>query len=113
MVVGLDLDIGWLPPLITQSTNPKIQVGAPGYFDASRFAQILETPTGQVTRAEVMFTRLAILTIGSTRKMVCASPKVFGTNSARCAQLTPPTLRSATRRSNSILSKPIRNGSKR
>ncbi|HEV2669163.1 MAG TPA: metal ABC transporter substrate-binding protein, partial [Blastocatellia bacterium] len=52
MVVGLDLEIGWLPPLITQSTNPKIQVGAPGYFDASRFAQILETPTGQVTRAE-------------------------------------------------------------
>src|SRR5713101_5277055 len=38
IVVGLELEIGWLPPLITQSTNPKIQVGAPGYFDASRFA---------------------------------------------------------------------------
>jgi len=34
--VGLELEIGWLPPLITQSTNPKIQVGAPGYLDASR-----------------------------------------------------------------------------
>src|SRR5467141_2264505 len=52
IVVGLELEIGWLPPLITQSTNPKIQVGAPGYFDASRFAKILEIPTGQVTRAE-------------------------------------------------------------
>lgn len=52
IVVGLDLEIGWLPPLITQSTNPKIQVGAPGYFDASRFAQILEVPGGQVSRAE-------------------------------------------------------------
>src|SRR2546430_7150895 len=41
-----------LPPLITQSTNPKIQVGAPGYFDASRFAKILEIPTGVLTRAE-------------------------------------------------------------
>src|SRR5213082_1362418 len=30
MVVGLELEIGWLPPLITQSTNPRIQVGAPG-----------------------------------------------------------------------------------
>jgi zinc/manganese transport system substrate-binding protein len=30
IVVGLELEIGWLPPLITQSTNPKIQVGAPG-----------------------------------------------------------------------------------
>ena len=29
IVVGLELEIGWLPPLITQSTNPKIQVGAP------------------------------------------------------------------------------------
>ena len=52
IVVGLELEIGWLPPLITQSTNPKVQVGAPGYFDASRFARILEIPTGAVTRAE-------------------------------------------------------------
>jgi zinc/manganese transport system substrate-binding protein len=52
VVVGLELEIGWLPPLIQQSGNPKIQVGAPGYFDASRFAKILEIPTGQVTRAE-------------------------------------------------------------
>src|SRR5262249_33420641 len=29
IVVGLELEIGWLPPLITQSTNPRIQVGAP------------------------------------------------------------------------------------
>src|SRR5438552_1100415 len=52
VVIGLELEIGWLPPLITQSTNPKIQVGAPGYLDASRYAKILEIPTGQVTRAE-------------------------------------------------------------
>ena len=52
IVVGLELEIGWLPPLITQSTNPRIQVGAQGYFDASRFAKILEIPTGTVTRAE-------------------------------------------------------------
>jgi ABC-type Zn uptake system ZnuABC Zn-binding protein ZnuA len=52
IVVGLELEIGWLPPLINQSTNPKIQVSAPGYLDASRFARILEIPTGQVTRAE-------------------------------------------------------------
>jgi ABC-type Zn uptake system ZnuABC Zn-binding protein ZnuA len=52
LVVGLQLEIGWLPPLISQSGNPRIQVGAAGYFDASRFAQILEIPTGIVTRAE-------------------------------------------------------------
>src|SRR5438445_9681713 len=48
-VVGLELEIGWLPPLITQSRNAKIQVGANGYLDLSRNCEILEIPTGQVT----------------------------------------------------------------
>ena len=52
VVVGLQLEIGWLPPLITQSGNPRIQVGAAGYLDASQFAEILDIPTGTVTRAE-------------------------------------------------------------
>ncbi len=51
IVVGLELEIGWLPPLITQSGNPKIQVSAAGYLDASQFSEILEKPTGVVTRA--------------------------------------------------------------
>src|SRR6266403_4029887 len=51
LVVGLQLEIGWLPPLITQSRNAKIQVGNPGYLDMSQFCEILEIPTGQVTRA--------------------------------------------------------------
>jgi zinc/manganese transport system substrate-binding protein len=51
VVVGRDLEIGWLPPLITQSRNAKIQVGSPGYLDASASARILEIPTGQITRA--------------------------------------------------------------
>jgi ABC-type Zn uptake system ZnuABC Zn-binding protein ZnuA len=50
--VGLQLEIGWLPPLITQSGNPRIQVSAPGYLDASQFSEILEIPQGTVTRAE-------------------------------------------------------------
>jgi zinc/manganese transport system substrate-binding protein len=52
IVVGRELEIGWLPPLIQQSRNGKIQQGAEGYLDASIQAQILEVPTGQVTRAE-------------------------------------------------------------
>lgn len=51
ITVGLQLEIGWLPPLITQSGNPRIQVGAGGYLDAAQFAEILEIPTGTVTRA--------------------------------------------------------------
>lgn len=49
--VGLQLEIAWLPPLITQCGNPRVQVGARGYLDASQFAEILEIPTTVVTRA--------------------------------------------------------------
>src|SRR5436853_7620413 len=52
IVVGRDLEIGWLPPLIQQSRNSKVQVGADGYLDASLKARILEIPQGQITRAE-------------------------------------------------------------
>ena len=51
IVVGRELEIGWLPPLITQSRNGKIQQGADGYLDASLAAKILELPQGQITRA--------------------------------------------------------------
>src|SRR6516164_3018595 len=52
VLVGRDLEIGWLPPLIQQSRNSKVQVGADGYLDASLQARILEIPQGQITRAE-------------------------------------------------------------
>ncbi|MCG6920388.1 MAG: metal ABC transporter substrate-binding protein [Acidobacteria bacterium] len=51
ILVGRELEIGWLPPLIQQSRNKKVQVGAAGYLDASLTARILEIPTGQITRA--------------------------------------------------------------
>jgi zinc/manganese transport system substrate-binding protein len=51
IVVGRDLEIGWLPPLITQSRNARIQPGANGYLDTSLSARILDLPTGQITRA--------------------------------------------------------------
>ena len=51
IVVGRELEIGWLPPLISSSRNAKIQPGAAGYLDASLTVRILEIPTGQITRA--------------------------------------------------------------
>ena len=51
VLVGRELEIGWLPPLIQQSRNAKIQAGADGYLDASLQAQILEIPSGEITRA--------------------------------------------------------------
>jgi len=51
VVVGRELEIGWLPPLIQQSRNSKVQVGGSGYLDASLQARILEIPQGEITRA--------------------------------------------------------------
>src|SRR5262245_53259881 len=33
VVVGRELEIGWLPPLIQQSRNAKVQPGSNGYLD--------------------------------------------------------------------------------
>lgn len=51
IVVGRDLESAWLPALITQSRNAKIQPGGAGYLDPSTRARILEIPAGTVTRA--------------------------------------------------------------
>jgi zinc/manganese transport system substrate-binding protein len=51
IAVGRELEIGWLPPLVTQARNAKVQPGGAGYLDASAHAKILEIPTGQITRA--------------------------------------------------------------
>jgi zinc/manganese transport system substrate-binding protein len=51
IAVGREMEIGWLPPLINQSRNSKIQPTSDRYLDASLTAHILEIPTGQITRA--------------------------------------------------------------
>src|SRR5436190_9193066 len=51
IVVGRELEIGWLPPLINQARNARIAANGDRYLDASLTAKILEIPTGQLTRA--------------------------------------------------------------
>lgn len=41
---GAQLEIGWLPILLTQSGNGKIQPGNPGYFEASQYVAKLGVP---------------------------------------------------------------------
>ena len=48
---GAELEVGWLPLLQTQSGNPKIQAGQPGYFEAARYVTMLEVPQ-RVDRAQ-------------------------------------------------------------
>lgn len=41
---GADLEVGWLPLLLTQSGNAKIQRGSAGFFEASQYAAKIEIP---------------------------------------------------------------------
>ena len=41
---GSELEIGWLPLLLTQSGNARIQPGSAGYLEASQFVPRLEIP---------------------------------------------------------------------
>lgn len=48
--VGLDLEIGWVPPLLETARNSKIYFGGDGYVDASRGVSLLEIPKGNVAQ---------------------------------------------------------------
>lgn len=48
---GLDLEIGWLPPLLVQSRNGKIQPNTPGDVNTSLGIQVLEVPRTAVDRS--------------------------------------------------------------
>jgi zinc/manganese transport system substrate-binding protein len=51
VVVGLDLEIGYIPPLIDGSRNPRIVKGAAGYVDASIGCEILDIPKVRIERS--------------------------------------------------------------
>ena len=44
VTVGLDLETGWSPQLLTSSRNTKIQKGSPGYVDASVGVSLMQVP---------------------------------------------------------------------
>jgi zinc/manganese transport system substrate-binding protein len=41
---GSELEVGWLPLLLTQSGNQRVQIGSPGYLEASQYVRKLEVP---------------------------------------------------------------------
>jgi zinc/manganese transport system substrate-binding protein len=51
LINGLELEVGFLPPLLQQAGNGKIQQGADGYVDLSRFVTPIEVPKGGADRS--------------------------------------------------------------
>jgi len=50
IVQGASLEVGFLPPLLQQSNNPRIQPGRQGYLDLSEFVDLIEKPVN-ISRA--------------------------------------------------------------
>lgn len=48
---GLELEIGWLPVLLTGARNARIQPGSYGYLDASTLVPLKEIPKGKIDRS--------------------------------------------------------------
>ena len=45
IATGAQLEVGWLPILLQESGNPRVQPGQPGYFEATQQVRLLEVPT--------------------------------------------------------------------
>jgi zinc/manganese transport system substrate-binding protein len=48
---GAELEIGWMPVLLRQAANGRVQPGSPGYFEAAQQVRLLDVPT-RLDRAE-------------------------------------------------------------
>src|SRR5215472_4907202 len=48
---GAELEIGWMPVLLRQAANGRVQPGSPGYFEAAQHVRLLDLPT-RLDRAE-------------------------------------------------------------
>ncbi|MDX2424707.1 MAG: metal ABC transporter substrate-binding protein [Cycloclasticus sp.] len=51
LVIGADMEIGWLPPLLQAARNSRVQPGNPGYLDLSSVVPLLGKITGPASRA--------------------------------------------------------------
>jgi zinc/manganese transport system substrate-binding protein len=51
VATGAELEIGWLPLVLQQAGNPKVQPGKPGYIEAADYVTMLEKPA-RIDRAE-------------------------------------------------------------
>lgn len=52
VLIGADIEIGWLPSLLETARNGRVLPGAPGYLDLSTSVTLLDQASGPVSRAE-------------------------------------------------------------
>ncbi len=110
---GAELEIGWLPVLLQQSGNAKVQPGQPGNFAAADFVRKLDVPA-QLDRSQGDVHAAGnphIQTDPRNIALVAAAPWPHGCS--RSTRRTPATTRSAAPTSASAGSRPCRAGPRR
>jgi zinc/manganese transport system substrate-binding protein len=50
-LVGLDLEIGWVPKVLSKSGNAKVQSGGKGYCETGKTVKAVEVPQGKIDRS--------------------------------------------------------------
>lgn len=50
-MVGMELEVGWVPRVLERSSNARIQTGGKGYCDVGKHIKALEIPAGNVDRS--------------------------------------------------------------
>ena len=86
VATGAELEIGWLPLVLQQAGNPKVQPGKPGYFEAAPFVTLLEQARAPRPRRRRRASAAAIRTSRPIRATSRASPDALA---ARLAELDP------------------------
>lgn len=51
IINGVELEVGWVPPLQVGSRNPRIQRGQPGFFEAAEHVTLMGVEQGRVDRS--------------------------------------------------------------
>lgn len=50
-IIGMDLEVGWIPKVLSRSGNGQVQPGGKGYCDTGSAITALEKPTGPIDRS--------------------------------------------------------------
>lgn len=51
-IIGLDLEVGWIPKVLMKSGNAAIQPGGKGYCETGKAVETIDRPSGKIDRSQ-------------------------------------------------------------
>ena len=49
--IGMDLEVGWAPKVLSRSGNRQVQKGGKGHCETGKNVKAIQVPKGEITRA--------------------------------------------------------------